>query len=177
MAENYPNRKKTLQKKEKLLITSNFSFSHSVFKRIVSKGRQKVSLFGKGLSLYHTIPTFNDLQKEAFWKHCRKRRKCWLPAFFSFSHNVFYPSQNKFKFFSHIYLCCMQILSVWTSLTFCRLVKSSAVSMLVNTPCWKSSQWDGELIYKERRIMNHSLVTSHMIYILSQKKKYPFYNS
>ena len=22
-------------------------------------------------------------------KHCEKRRKCWLPAFFSFSHNVF----------------------------------------------------------------------------------------
>ena len=28
---------------------SNFSFSHSVFKRLVSQGRQKVSLFGNGL--------------------------------------------------------------------------------------------------------------------------------
>ena len=37
-------------KKEKLLITSNFSFSHSVFKRLVSQGHEKVSLCGNGLS-------------------------------------------------------------------------------------------------------------------------------
>ena len=35
--------------KEKLLVMSNFSFSHSVFKRLVSKGHQKVSLCGNGL--------------------------------------------------------------------------------------------------------------------------------
>ena len=35
--------------KEKLLITSNFSFSHSVFKRLVSQGHQKMSLCGNGL--------------------------------------------------------------------------------------------------------------------------------
>ena len=29
---------------------SNFSFSHSVFKRLVSQGRQKMSLCGNGLS-------------------------------------------------------------------------------------------------------------------------------
>ena len=32
--------------------TSNFSFSYNVFKRLLSQTRQKVSLFGKGLSLY-----------------------------------------------------------------------------------------------------------------------------
>ena len=36
--------------KEKLLVTSNFSFPHSVFKRLVSHGRQKVSLCGNGLN-------------------------------------------------------------------------------------------------------------------------------
>ena len=35
--------------KEKLLVTSNFSFTHSVFKRLSSKGRQKVSLRGNGI--------------------------------------------------------------------------------------------------------------------------------
>ena len=39
----------TLWEKEKLLVTSNFFFSHSVFKRFVSQGHQKVSLFAKGL--------------------------------------------------------------------------------------------------------------------------------
>ena len=50
MAESYPNGYKTLWEKEKLLITSNFSFSHSVFKRLVSQGRQKVWLCGNGLN-------------------------------------------------------------------------------------------------------------------------------
>ena len=49
MAESYPDGEKTLWEKEKLLITNNFSFSHSVFKRLVSQGHQKVSLCGNGL--------------------------------------------------------------------------------------------------------------------------------
>ena len=32
----------------------HFSFSHSVFKRLVSQGRQKVSLCGNGLKNSHT---------------------------------------------------------------------------------------------------------------------------
>ena len=38
-------------KKEKLLVTSNLSFFHSVFKMFVSEGRQKVSLCGNGLRI------------------------------------------------------------------------------------------------------------------------------
>ena len=34
---------------EKLLVTSNFSFSHSVFKRLVLQTRKNQGLFGKGL--------------------------------------------------------------------------------------------------------------------------------
>ena len=33
-----------------MLVTSNFSFSHIVFKRLVSQGRQKLSLCGNGLN-------------------------------------------------------------------------------------------------------------------------------
>ena len=50
MKESYPNRLKTLWEKQELLVTSNFPFSHSVFKRLVSLGRQKVSMCGNGLS-------------------------------------------------------------------------------------------------------------------------------
>ena len=32
----------------------------------------------------HTMMTFDALKERAFWKHCGKRRKCWLPAFSSF---------------------------------------------------------------------------------------------
>ena len=35
MAESFLNGKKTLWEKEKLLVMSNFSFSHSVFRRLV----------------------------------------------------------------------------------------------------------------------------------------------
>ena len=36
------------------------------------------------LTLYHTIPTFNYPEILAFWKHCKKRIKCCLPAFSPF---------------------------------------------------------------------------------------------
>ena len=48
MAESYPNGQKTVGKEE-IACTSNFSFSHSVFKRLVSQGCQKVLLCGNGL--------------------------------------------------------------------------------------------------------------------------------
>ena len=40
---------KTLWEKEKLLLTSNFSFSHGVFKRLVLQIHKNKGLFGKGL--------------------------------------------------------------------------------------------------------------------------------
>ena len=43
---------------EQFLITSNFSFSHSVIKRLVLQTRKNQGLFGKGL---------NTSVKETFW--------------------------------------------------------------------------------------------------------------
>ena len=51
MVESSPNEKKTLWEQEKLLVTSNFSFSRSVFKRLVLQTRKNQGLFGKGLIL------------------------------------------------------------------------------------------------------------------------------
>ena len=51
IAESSPNRLKTLWEKEKLLVTSNFSFSRSVFKRPVLQTCKNQGLFGKGLTL------------------------------------------------------------------------------------------------------------------------------
>ena len=63
MTNIYTNRLKTLWEKEKLLITSNFSFSRSVFKRLVLRTCKNQGLFGKGL---------NDPMKKAFEKIFRK---------------------------------------------------------------------------------------------------------
>ena len=72
--------RKTLWEKEKLLVSSNFSFSHSVFKRLVSQGRQKVSLCGNGLM-------YNPKQ---LW-HGKKEtsEKIVVTSIFYFFHNVF----------------------------------------------------------------------------------------
>ena len=49
MAESSPKGWKTLWEKEKLLVTSNFSLSYSVFKGFVLQTRKNQGLFGKGL--------------------------------------------------------------------------------------------------------------------------------
>ena len=84
MAGSSPKPWKTLWEKEKLLVTSNFSFSHCVFKRLVLQTCKNQGLFGKGLTLYHTVLTLNDPEEETFRKQCGKRRKCCEPAFSPF---------------------------------------------------------------------------------------------
>ena len=71
-----------------------------------------------GLTLYHTIQTFNDLEKEAFGKQRGKRRKCWYPAFSPFP-TMFATLPKE----SHL-ICCLQMLSISTSIRFCCLEKS-----------------------------------------------------
>ena len=51
MAECSPKGQKTPWEKEKLLVTSNFSFSHSLFKRLVLQTRKDEGLTGKGLNV------------------------------------------------------------------------------------------------------------------------------
>ena len=58
---------------QKMTITGALMFSkHSLLDLQLSSPVAK-----DVLTLYYTILTFNDPKKEAFWKHCGKRRKCW----------------------------------------------------------------------------------------------------
>ena len=67
---------KTLWEKKKLLVTSNFSFSHKVFKSCLLLMRQNEYIWSEGLTppshnptfltLYHTMRTSNDPDKVAF---------------------------------------------------------------------------------------------------------------
>ena len=50
MAESSPNGQKTLWVKKKLLVMSNFSFSHSVFKRLTTDTEKPGLMFGQGLT-------------------------------------------------------------------------------------------------------------------------------
>ena len=54
MEESFPNGKKRLWEKKKLLVTSNFSFSHVVFTRLLLQTRKNQDLFWKGLNWHLT---------------------------------------------------------------------------------------------------------------------------
>ena len=49
----------------KLLVISNFSYSHNVFKRLVSHARKSQGLFGKGLTPYQ----LSKFKPSPNWKH------------------------------------------------------------------------------------------------------------
>ena len=55
---------KSLWEKEKLLVTSNFSFSHGVFKRLVLQTCKNQGLFGKRLILKIALGILNCCEKE-----------------------------------------------------------------------------------------------------------------
>ena len=60
MAECSLNGLKTLCEKEKLLVTSNFSFLHSVLKNLVLQTRENQGLFGKKLNVAQMMTSFFD---------------------------------------------------------------------------------------------------------------------
>ena len=63
--------RKHCEKKEKLLVMSNFSFFHSVFKGLVQYTCKK-GLFGKGLTLCQTV-CFSQVKIEST---DRRQNKC-----------------------------------------------------------------------------------------------------
>ena len=67
------------------------------------------------LTLYHTIPTFNDPKKESFWKHCGKWTKCWLPAFFPFATMFSTLSKTYFSFWATFSLSSANALNLDSS--------------------------------------------------------------
>ena len=79
-------------------MTLKKKYFENIFGKGQNAGNQHIVLvhffskasFLESLSLSQTIQGFHDPEKEAFWKHCGKRKNWWLPAFLSFSHNVFF---------------------------------------------------------------------------------------
>ena len=120
MAESYINRQKTLWEKEKLVVTSNCSFSHGVFKRLELQTCKNQGFLGKRLTHYHTRQHFDAVKIYSCGKHCEKRRNSCNKQFLLFSH-CFLPYMALIFHFQCTLKCCLQFLSIWTSLKFCRL--------------------------------------------------------
>ena len=129
MAGSSPNRWKTLWEKEKLLVMSNFSFSHSVFKILALQTCINQGLFGKVivgqahrvackyifdsgrtysistsgffLTLFQTMPTFYDPLESGILKTFWEIEQMLGTSIFSFSHHVFYPFKRKLLYLSN----------------------------------------------------------------------------
>ena len=90
-------------------------------KRLVSQGRQKVSLCGNELNHYHTMPLLMHLTYLALENIVRKGEIANNKQFLLFS-QCFLPSMPLIFHFKSTLKCCLQFVSIWTSLKFCRLV-------------------------------------------------------
>ena len=92
--------RKQYGKKEKLLLTSNFSFSHSVFKRLVLQTRKKIGLFGKGLTLNPLLHrySFQHINNRQLLKTLWEKKKFLVTSSFFFSNYVFSPIRKLYLF-------------------------------------------------------------------------------
>ena len=71
-------RKKTLWEVDKMLTGhQHFLPFPQCFQKLSLSRSLNSGLCGKGLTLHHTILTYNDPKKETFLTHCGKWRKCW----------------------------------------------------------------------------------------------------
>ena len=81
----------------------------------VSQGHQKVSLYGNGLTHYHTIPHFDALKIYSCGKHCEERRNCTFSKCFLTCMALIFHFKCTLKWH-------LQFVSIWTSLKFCCLL-------------------------------------------------------
>ena len=100
-------------KRKKMLVTSIFSFSPNVLKRLLFHTRQKVSLCGNGImhlcyvsllmvhhsTLSQTSPWFLQVCRRGLLKTLLEKRKLLITSNFSFSHSVSYPFGELFAIF------------------------------------------------------------------------------
>ena len=131
MAESSPYQQKTLWEKEKLLLTSNFSFYHSVFKRFLLQTRKNQGLFGKGLTYCSNtmlfvpcnIPFLNSFPNStSLLKTLWKNEKSLVTSNSSFS-QCFLPFRKTLYHFLQFRNCRLQTPIVWECLQVCCLGK------------------------------------------------------
>ena len=74
------------------------------------------------LTLYHTIPTFNDPKKKPFENIEGKEENAGNQHFLLFP-QCFLSYPKQILPFESPLILCLQLLSIWTGVKFCRLVK------------------------------------------------------
>ena len=61
----------------------------------------------------HTMAPFDRSGKQAFWKHCGKRKNCFYKQFLLFPQCFLLYQRQKLSFLLHL-ICCLQMLSIWS---------------------------------------------------------------
>ena len=78
---------------------------------------QNEHLLSKGLTLYHTIPSFNDCEKSAFCKSSGKKENAGKQHFLPFP-QCFLHFKRQISYFYPRPIRHWQNMSIWTSLNF-----------------------------------------------------------
>ena len=71
------DRVENIVRKGEIAHNEQFLLFLQCFQKLSVVDGQNEFLWSKGLTLYYIIPTFNDLERKSFLKHCGIRRKCW----------------------------------------------------------------------------------------------------
>ena len=102
---------------------------------------RKVFIIFICLMFYHMIPDFKYLGKDALWKQCRKRRKCWSPAF-SFSHIMrtrgrwFNPRLGQYSIWGLMIVIATGLIPLSLLSVVSTMAIGKAVSGLERILCW-----------------------------------------
>ena len=121
--------------KEKLLVSSNFSFSHSVFKRLVLQTHKTQGLFGKGLkkkrhcSILFPHRRYTQVCLKSFRPTLQRRflTPVRIKPFGNIVGNwnkiqhfllflrCFLPYERHFQCLNIFLICRLQMISIWTN--------------------------------------------------------------
>ena len=112
-------RVKTLREKEKMLVTSIFSFSHNVFKRLLFQGCLKSKLCGKELTHYHTMSHFDALKIYIAVENIVRKGEIACSRQFLLFSQCFPLYMALACHFKCTLKFRLQFVSLWASLKFC----------------------------------------------------------
>ena len=120
-------------------------FNEMVLLILFIEGILELNCFRKSCDIFTTkICTFNELEREALWKHCGKRRKCLLPEFLLFPQYFLLTPKQSSIFLSHIF-CHLQRHSNWTGVKFRHLLvnfnKKTIHVFFSNEEIWLVYSW------------------------------------
>ena len=94
------------------------------------------SLFQKYFTVENSLFTIQYRLLTTLEKKPFESIVAFSPSIFSFSHNVFYPSQIEQNL-----ICCLQMVSIWTSLKICCLVELKVINHHASIFKMNHSEW------------------------------------